>query len=53
MDNITKYNEFCAKEEASGVNEKTVAIGASRKRKGTNLGHGLDRGCDARPERPP
>ena len=25
MDNITKYNKFCAKEEASSVNEKSVA----------------------------
>ena len=44
VDNITKYNEFCAKEEASSVNERTVAQRSYKKARGggTNLGHDFD-----------
>ena len=52
MVNITKYNEFCVKGEALSDNEKTVAQRSYKKAQGNELGHGLDRGCDARPERP-
>ena len=52
MVNITKYNEFCVNGEAPSDNEKTVAQRSYKKAQGNELGHGLDRGCDARPERP-
>ena len=34
IDNITKYNEFCAKEEASSVNQETVAQRSYKKVQG-------------------
>ena len=34
MNNITKYNEFCAKKDASSVNEKSVTQRSYKKAQG-------------------